>query len=192
MRTSIITKTLGVLALLGSSAGMAATVNISASLTNDPNTGTSNLLVTPGQNFFVFVKADVPNTFAATMGLAFNSSVVSYVSGAALAPWNVFVKNSPTTANPTVFDVETPSATSGSPGVYNVAVLTFNAIAGGAASIVINDDGGIATGWFDADSAEYIPNSYTQADVQVVPAPGALLLLATALGGLVVRRKLAA
>lgn len=182
MRTSIITKTLGVLALLGSSAGMAATVTITP----------SSSLVTPGETFTLTVTANVPNTFAATMGLSFDSAVVSYVSGIALAPWNVFVKNSPTTANPTVFDVETPAATAANPGVYNVAQLTFQAIAGGAANIVINDDGGNATGWFDADTADYIPNEYTQANVQVVPAPGALVLLATALGGLVIRRKLAA
>ncbi len=37
----------------------------------------------------------------------------------------------------------------------------------GAANIVINDDGGNASGWFDADTAEYIPVAYTQADVEV-------------------------
>jgi hypothetical protein len=174
MRTSIITKTLGVLALLGSSAGMAATVTITPSAA----------LVAPGETFTVTITADVPNTFAATMGLAFNSAAVSYVSGVALAPWNVFVKNSAASANPTVFDVETPAATSANPGVYNVAQLTFQAIAGGAANIVINDDGGSATGWFDASTAEYIPNNYVQADVQVVPAPATLGLLASGLAGL--------
>jgi hypothetical protein len=185
MKTSTISKTLGVLALLGSSAGMAATVTITPSAA----------IVAPGDIFTMTVTADVPNTFAATMALAFDASRVAYVSGVALAPWNVFVKNSPTTANPTVFDVETPTATAANPGVYNVAQLTFQVLAnapGGSAGIVINDDGGGASGWFDADTAEYIPNSYTQGNVQVVPAPATLGLLATGLVGLVLRRKRAA
>jgi len=177
MRTSTLAKSLGLLALLGSSAGMAATVTITP----------SGATVLPGQQFTMTVTANVPNTFAATMGLSFNAATVAYVSGAALAPWNVFVKNSPVTANPTVFDVETPNATAADPGVYNVAVLTFQAIAAGAANIVINDDGGNASGWFDADTAEFIPNEYVQGNVQVVPAPATLGLLASGLIGLVVR-----
>lgn len=181
MKTSSLAKTLGVLALLGSSAGMAATVTITA----------STLTPIAGSTFTLDVTADVPNTFAATMGLSFDATKVAFVSGAALAPWNVFTKNSPTTANPTVFDVETPSATAANPGVYNVARLTFQALANattGAANIVINDDGGNATGWFDADTAEYIPNSYTQANVVVqgaaVPAPAAVWLLGTGVAAL--------
>jgi hypothetical protein len=179
MKTSTITKTLGVLALLGSSAGMAATVNVI------PSAG----IVLPGQQFTLTITANVPNTFAATMALAFDASRVAYVSGIALAPWNVFVKNSPAATNPTVFDVETPTATAANPAVYNVAQLTFQVLANaanGSVGIVINDDGGNATGWFDADTAEYIPNSYNQANVQVqapvVPVPAAAWLFLSALG----------
>ena len=68
--------------------------------------------------------------------------------------------------------------------------------ANGSAGIVINDDGGNATGWFDADTAEWIPVSYNQATVNVqaavVPAPATLGLLATGLAALVIRRKRAA
>jgi hypothetical protein len=182
MKTSTITKTLGVLALLGSAASMAGTVTITP----------SSAIVAPGQTFTMTITADVPNTFAATMGLAFDATRVSFVSGAALAPWNVFVKNSPTTANPTVFDVETPAATSANPGVYNVAVLTFQALAnapGGSSGIVINDDGGNATGWFDATSADYIPNNYIQGSVSVVPVPAAAWLFISAVGGLAALRR---
>jgi|JI102314A1RNA_FD_contig_91_1223967_length_879_multi_2_in_0_out_0_2 hypothetical protein len=180
MKTSLITKTLGVLALLGSSAGMAATVTITPS--NGP--GGSPGIYNVGDTFTLTITANVPNTFAATMGLSFDATKVAYVSGVALAPWNVFVKNSPVTANPTVFDVETPSATAANPAVYNVAQLTFQAIAKGAANIVINDDGGDNTGWFDATTADYIPNTYTQANVQVIPVPAAAWLFVSALGGL--------
>ncbi|MBL8202372.1 MAG: choice-of-anchor D domain-containing protein [Chromatiales bacterium] len=146
------------LALLGPATGMAATVTIV------PSTLTPNV----GDTFTVTITGDAPNTFAATMGLSFDADKVAYVSGAALAPWNVFVKNSPVTANPTVIDIEAPSAMPASPGVYNAAVLTFQAIAAGAASIVIDDDGGFVSGWFDADTADYIPVTYTQASVTVV------------------------
>lgn len=146
-----------VLALASPLAALGATVNIAAS-TLTPNVG---------DTFTVTITADVPNTFAATMGLSFNATTVAFVSGTALSPWNVFVKNSAVTANPTVFDVETPSATAANPGVYNVAQLTFQAIAAGAANILINDDGGNTTGWFDATTADYIPNDYTQATITV-------------------------
>jgi hypothetical protein len=150
---------LALFALLCSPLGIAATVTIV------PPALTPQV----GDTFTVTITADVPNTFAATMGLSFNAATVEYVSGVALSPWNVFVKNSPTTQNPTVFDVETPAATAANPGVYNVAELTFRVIAGGAANILINDDGGNLTGWFDADTADYIPNTYVQASI-VIPS----------------------
>jgi len=135
-------------------------------------------------------------------GYAYNGTPRWCDGSVATAPAAInedFVKNSPTTANPTVFDVETPTATAADPGVYNVAQLTFQVLANatsGSSGIVIDDDGGNATGWFDADTAEYIPNTYTQGIVNVqatvVPAPGALGLLATGLAFLVVRRKRAA
>ncbi|MEO8224148.1 MAG: choice-of-anchor D domain-containing protein [Gammaproteobacteria bacterium] len=147
----------GLVALLFASAGMAATVTIT------PSTLTPNV----GDTFTMTITADIGNTFAATMALAFDATKVEYLSGLPLSPWTVFTKNSPTTANPTVFDVETPSATAASPGTYDVAVLTFQALAAGAANILINDDGGNVTGWFDADTADPISVTYTQASVMV-------------------------
>ncbi len=157
MRTRCSRLFLALVSLLGAPLALAATVTIV------PSTLTPNV----GDTFTVTITADVPNTFAATMGLSFNGATVAYVGGTALSPWNVFVKNSPDAANPTVFDVETPSATAANPGVYNVAELTFQAIAAGAADILINDDGGTFTGWFDANTAEYIPNTYTQANITI-------------------------
>ncbi len=168
MKNVIAAGMLAVLALLCSPLGIAATVTIVGPA------------LTPqvGDTFTVRITADVPNTFAATMNLAFDATRVvlvdtdpgpGVVQGVPLLPWNVFVKNSPLTTNPTVFDVERPTPTSANPGVYNVAELTFQAIAAGAANILINDDGGSQTGWFDANTAEYISNAYVQASI-VIPA----------------------
>jgi len=148
---------LTLLAILGAPPGMAATVTITA----------STLTPTVGDTFTLTITGDSANTFAATMGLSFNASTVAYVGGTALLPWNVYVKNSVDSANPTVIDVEAPSPMPADPGVYDVAVLTFEAIAAGAANIVIDDDGGNVSGWFDADTADYIPNTYTQANVAI-------------------------
>ncbi len=177
MKTSNITKTLGLLALLGSSASMAASVVITA----------SNLTPDVGENFTMTITGNAENTFTASIALAFDASKVAYVSGATLAPFTVFTKNSPANANPTVFDVETPATLNLGGAFYNVAVLTFQALAVGAAGIVINDDGGFQTGWFDADDFFAIPVDYTQANVVVtsaVPVPAAAWLFVSALGGL--------
>ncbi len=186
MKPSTITKTLGLLAMLGSSVSIATSVTVTA------NTLTPTLIPNVDVFFTLTITGDVPNTVSGTMDLSFDNSKVAFVSGAALAPWTVFTKNSLDTANPTVFDVETPSPTAATPGVYNIALLTFKALAGGSAGIVINDDGGNTTGFFEANTtANYIPVTYTQANVVVqpaaVPVPATLGLLASGLAGLVLR-----
>ena len=182
MKTSTITKTLGLLALLGSSASMAASVVITA----------SNLTPALDETFTMTLTGNVENTLAATMALAFDASQVELVSGAALAPFTVFTKNTPLTDNPTVFDMEAPSTLNLGGAFYDVAVLTFHVLTtatAGSAGIVINDDGGVFTGWFDADTFDVIPVDYTQANVVVtaIPAPAAVWLLGTGLAGLVMR-----
>ncbi len=165
--------------MVGHGEGMAAQVTITPSAS----------FVVPGQTFTLQIASDAQNTFAATMELAFDDTRVAYVSGATLPPWVIFVKNSPPSDNPTVFDVEAPTADNGS--IYDVAVLTFQVLANaanGPTGIVINDDGGNVSGWFDADTFEPIPVSYTQADVQVVPLPATAWLLATGIAGLGGRR----
>ena len=54
---------------------------------------------------------------------------------------------------------------------------------------MINDDGGGAAGWFDANTADYIPVGYIQANVQIVPVPAAAWLFMSALGGLAALRR---
>ncbi len=181
MKTSTFAKSLGVLALLASSASMAATVNITASLGPTNVAGLYNV----GDTFTLTLTGDIPNTFTGTMALSFDATKVAYLSGAVLAPYTVYTKNSPNSANPTVFDVERPLSSGPNPGVYNIAVLTFQALAVGNGNILINDDGGNVSGWFDDTvNVDYIPVSYNQASVSIIPVPAAAWLFVSALGGL--------
>ena len=180
MKKLIMRHALALVVLLASSASMAAQVTVSPSAS----------FVVPGETFTLQITSDAQNTFAATMALAFDDTRVAYVSGAPLAPWVIFVKNSPVTANPTVFDVEAPEPVNLGGAAYNVAVLTFQVLANaanGPTGIVINDDGGNASGWFDT-TPEWIPVNYTQANVQVVPLPATAWLLGTGIAGLGGRR----
>ena len=79
------------------------------------------------------ITANVENTFTGSLALAFDATKVEFVSGAPLSPFTVFTKNSPVTANPTVFDVESPTTQNQGGATYDVAVLTFKAIGNGAA-----------------------------------------------------------
>ncbi len=159
MNRQISSRCLALLALLGSTAGMAATVTIA------PSTLTPNV----GDTFTLTLTGDIPNTFTGTMALAFDASKVSYVTGAVLAPYTVYTKNSSNAANPTVFDVERPQSSGPNPGAYSIAVLTFQALAAGNPNIVINDDGGNISGWFDDTvNVDYIPVTYTQANVTII------------------------
>lgn len=150
-----------------------APTSIAATVTIVPSTLTPAI----GETFTLTVTGDVGNTIAATMGLSFDDTKVAFVSGVPTGTWNDFIKNSPVTQNPTVFDIETPTPTAASPGIYSSAILTFQALAGGAANIVINDDGGNASGWFDAVTADYIPVTYTQANVNVSAAPAPVIVV---------------
>lgn len=190
MKTSTITKTLGVLALLGSSAGMAATVTVVP----------STLAPLPGQQFTLTLQADVVDTLAATMQVFFDASKVQWLSGSmpASGPFGsgiggTYVKNTAYTSG-SVFDIVTNAETVVGDVPYTAVILTFQALASGAANIVVNDDGGNCCGWFDNPDANFIPVDYVQANVSVVPAPATLGLLATGLAGLAfrARRKLVA
>ncbi len=173
MKKFIPAHVIGAIALLCSSAGTAATVTILP----------SNAAPLVGETFTLTIQADVANTLAATMAMSFNASTVAFVSGAVTGLFSgAFTKNSPTTQNPTVFDIDTAVSTGPNPGTYNAAILTFQAIAPGLANIVINDDGGNLTGWFDTPDANWIPVNYNQASVtaSAIPLPAAAWLLAPA------------
>lgn len=184
MKISTITKSLGVLALLGSSAGMAATVSVI------PSSATPLV----GQTFTLTVQSDVVNSLAATMQVFYDATKVQWLSGAmpASGPFQAalggtYIKNTAYTSN-SVFDIVTNTETTIVDGTYTAVILTFQALVAGAANIVINDDGGGCCGWFSNPEADFIPVDYNQASVTVtapvVPVPAAAWLFVSALGGL--------
>lgn len=152
-----------------------ATPATSATVTITPSAS----VVAPGELFTMTITADVPNTAAATMSLAFNTAVVAYVGGETLAPFtNYLYRSSPNQVIDVDFLGAFPFTTGPNPGTYDVARLTFRALAAGSANIVINDDGGNVSGWFHVQTAEHIPATYQNASVVVpIPVPAAALLL---------------
>jgi len=175
MNMSTITKTLGVLAMLASSASMAATINVVP----------SNATPLVGQNFTLTLSGDLPNVFAATIEYSFDATKVAYVSGIGLGSFSVFVNNTPA-ANPGSFYIEIPAGSVS--GAQNYAQITFTALAAGAANINFFDDGGTNSGWPDFTTFEPVIAQYNNANVTVVapvvPVPAAAWLFVSALGGL--------
>lgn len=164
-----------------------------------------------GETFTITLQSNVGNTFGARMILSFDASTVAFLGGAtpATGPFSaagggLFFKNSPASSNPAVFDISSDVAVlDANPPTYDAAVLSFQVLATGAASIWVWDDGGNVAGWIDNLTAEYIPVTYVQAEVggpslprpvyppaPVIPVPPAALLFASALGilGFGVRR----
>jgi hypothetical protein len=167
------------LALLFSSVGLAATVTVTTS-NDSPNVGDSFTLT--------LSVADMVNTAGPTLQLSYNNAVVSFTSMAlpATGPFaatsgTFLVQHLPT------FDILLATPFTGN---SDFLTMTFQAIGNGDAMIQVFDDGGATTGWFDADTFEAIPTTYTQADVcvgpncgtPIVPVPAAAWLLLSALG----------
>jgi hypothetical protein len=169
MNKSISSPLVAVAALLCSSAGMAATVT---AVPSNANPGI-------GESFSVTLSVfDMVNTAGPTLSLTYDAAVVSFTSMAlpATGPFaatsgTFLVQHLPT------FDILLASPFTGD---SEFLTINFQAIGMGAANIVVEDDGGATTGWFDADTFDPIPTTYTQADVNVVPVPAAAWLIAPA------------
>jgi hypothetical protein len=179
-------KLIAVAALLGSSMAMAAQIVVVSPSTATPLIGnqfTVTLQMTGGTNIgggTFTVNWDNSKASLATAALpGLGDGPVATGTGSFL------INNNPT------FDL-----LPGSPpvnGNFNFAVLTFNALAAGAMNLVVADDGGIFSGWFDNDTAEPIPTSYQNANINitgaVVPVPAAAWLLISALGSMVALKR---
>jgi len=184
MKTSTITGSLGALALLCSSVGSAATITM---------TSTNNSL-NVGDFFTVTLNATgFSNAGAGTMSIVWDTAVASFTHANNTACAACLAPSGPVGVGTGTFvQVHLPTfdLLPGAPpvnGDFNAGQFTFQALAPGAVNLVIDDDGGIQTGWFDNDTAEPFAVDYVQANVTVVPAPAALWLLGTGIAGLVVR-----
>lgn len=194
MKKFMTKQSLAVVALLCSSTGFAASVTVTSLSNPAPNVG---------DTFTLLVKAiDFPNTVGATLKLIFNSANVQ-LSTPAVGTGIALAAGSPLTggvaiapgpaANFTsgsIFSVLAPTVGTLPTGSFDAFVISFKALAAGAAGIVVSDDGADFT-WSDEFSAP-IAVSYTQANVvvqgAVVPAPAALWLLGTGVIALAGRR----
>ncbi|MDP2324416.1 MAG: VPLPA-CTERM sorting domain-containing protein [Gammaproteobacteria bacterium] len=210
MKKSII-KTLGVLALLGSSASFAATVTMTVIPTPSLSAPGpvfygptlafpgGHYAVNPGDYFSVIVSGSgFPNTAAGDLNLTFNSAAVevrtpTLSNGIVLAAGSPFT-NGVIADNPFLSGnangiqilagfVITPS------GSFDAIQINFRALLaaplGSLANIVVSD----RDGWTDADTFEQVPVSYVQAAQVVVPIPAAAWLFMSAVGGLAAFRR---
>ena len=176
MKTSVITKTLGLAALLGSSMALAATITV------NPSTLTPSV----GNSFTVTLSAvDFVNVGAGTWSMTWDTSKATFVSGVLPATGPVAVGTGSfliTTHQPT-FDL-----LPGSPpivGSFDFAVFTFNAVAAGAMNLQVFNQA--VDGWFDNDTADAIPIPYQNASITIIPAPATLWLLGSGVAGLAFR-----
>ena len=182
---------LGVAALLVSSVGSAATLNV----TSDNYAPDSSI----NQVFTVtFSAVDINNVGGITLAVNWDNSK-AVLQTAALPPFGdgplavgtgTFLILNGAGGNRTI-DILPAAAASGN---YNVAVLTFQAVAAGPMNLVVSDDGGFLSGWFDYDTADVIPVQYNNADIivgpqAVVPVPAAAWLLISALGSMVALKR---
>jgi hypothetical protein len=185
----------GVMALLASSVGSAATLTVVPSSLN-PNIG---------DTFTVTLNAtNAANIGGITVKFAWDITKVAFTT--ALSGTNCPAcqpATGPVGVGTGTFDVVTgPNGARildvlpGAPpvnGDFPLAVLTFQALAAGSMNLIVNDDGGVTTGWFDNDTAELVPTSYVQSNVIVqgaaVPVPAAAWLLVSALGTLGVLKR---
>jgi len=182
---------IAVLALLGSSASMAATVTMTS----------SDLTPDVGEFFTVTMNAtNVSNLGGATMSIAWDTTKASFThANNAACPACLAPAGPVGVGTGTFVQVHLPTfdVLPGAPpvnGNFALGQFTFQALAYGAVNLVINDDGGVLTGWFDNDTAEPIAVNYQQANIvvtapAVVPVPAAAWLLVSALGSMVVLKR---
>lgn len=192
MKMSMSKQIVGALALLCSSAGMAATVTVI------PSTATP----APGSSFTVTVHGDgFPLTAGATLALSFSNNVqVTNIAPSAGSPFTggtvpqgaITPGSFPSGSLLTVLGPLVGTLPSGS---FDAFTVTFDALSAGAANIVVIDDQSDIC-WGDATTNLCVGSgsnpvqsmTYNQANVTVqapvVPVPAAAWLLMSALGSI--------
>ncbi len=161
MKNQVLKQFIGVLALLCSSAGMAGTIEVVASASNStPIVGDPFTVTVSGAGF--------PETAGATLGLSWDSAVVSVTSVdlAVGSPFPTLVADSP-------FNLVTilgPLSGTQPSGSFDAFTITFTTIAVGAANIFLTDDQADFC-WVLAADSSCIPVSYIQANVTVLSLP---------------------
>lgn len=175
-----LTSTLGVLALLGSAAASAASLNVVSS-NLDPIVGEVFTLTLTAADFvnpvggIVLSLAYNPNVVLQSVALPTGAAdPLRVATGAVLANFNPNFHWLPGSVIPT--------------GTFAMGTFTFLATAPGAAGIAFSDDGGNESGWFDKNTGGAIFSViYHNANVCVsclpqVPVPAAVWLFGSALG----------
>ncbi len=185
---------LGALALLGSSAAMAASVEVRPNDTCVDAGGppaTCDAVVNPGDSFFVTLHGiafpgdgTATGTTGSTLTITYDNSVVSLIS-ATLAPGTPFdFITPPTVQNPsTVIISVLRNATGYAHGDFDAYRINFQVLgsaAGGATANINVFDDGVDNSWTDQDAGA-IAVTYSQADVGVVPLPATAWLIAPAI-----------
>ena len=145
----------GVLGLLCSSVGTAATITVTA----------STLAPAINDTFTMSLAGDLDNAFAASIEMSWDPTKVAYVSGTGLGSFTVYVKNSPDAETPTSFYIEVPAGSVS--GQQDYAELTFQALAAGAANFDFFDDDGGNSGWPDFITSAPIVADYVVDNVVV-------------------------
>ena len=197
----LMSKSLLAATLLFSATGFAATITVV------PSTATP----TVGSTFTVdLFGAGFPDVVGATLKLTFNPnvSVVSpavsagfstaggqFTGGVAIPPTCTPSYAGTLACNFSILGPLVGTLPTGNFGGVRAVRITFNALALGAANIVVVDDGGDFS-FTDANTFGAVPTTYTQAAVTVVsavPVPAAAWLFGSALGLIgVARRRIAA
>ena len=180
-------------ALLVGANASAASLSLVA---NPPTSLTNPAVLAPGQSVLT-VTVQGSGFGAGTTGgdfnLAFTGSALQFVSGVPSFWFDTAVftsggqpatlgSSSPIRAD---FFRSFPGDVGSGGALFDIATFTFNVLPGFSGSTTLQLSSSLV-GWFDPTGSD--PYTVTYGNLQVVPAPPAIWLLATAVGGLAARR----